>query len=68
MTKLDAKLVVQALDGVLGQLEEPAGLHEPIFEGNEWDYVKDCLDTGWVSYVGSYVTRFGEILWWTREG
>ena len=33
-------------------------LHEPEFSGNEWNYVKDCIDTGWVSSVGSYVDRF----------
>ena len=33
-------------------------LHEPEFAGNEWKYVKDCLDTGWVSSSGVYVTRF----------
>ena len=26
--------------------------------GNEWAYIKNCLDTGWVSSVGSYVDRF----------
>ncbi|HEY3902216.1 MAG TPA: LegC family aminotransferase [Chthoniobacter sp.] len=30
----------------------------PEIRGNEWTYVKDCLDTGWVSSVGSYVDRF----------
>lgn len=30
----------------------------PELRGREWEYVKDCLDTGWVSSVGSYVTRF----------
>lgn len=33
-------------------------LHEPRFAGNEWTYVKDCLDTGWVSSAGKYVERF----------
>lgn len=33
-------------------------LHEPEFRGHEWDYVKECLDTGWVSSVGKYVDRF----------
>ena len=33
-------------------------LHEPSFKGNEWAYVKDCIDTGWVSSVGAYVDRF----------
>lgn len=30
----------------------------PEIGGNEWAYVKDCLDTGWVSSVGAWVTRF----------
>ena len=37
-------------------------LSEPVLMGNEWKYVKDCLDTGWVSSVGSYVTRFEEMI------
>lgn len=30
----------------------------PQLGGHEWCYVKECLDTGWVSSVGSYVGRF----------
>src|SRR5277367_6580119 len=30
----------------------------PEIRGNEWKYVKECLDTGWVSSVGSFVERF----------
>ena len=30
--------------------------------GNEWEYVRQCLDTNWVSYVGSYVDRFETIV------
>lgn len=37
-------------------------LHEPAFAGNEWAYVRECLDTGWVSSVGKYVDRFEEML------
>jgi len=37
-------------------------LHEPYFIGNEWKYVKECLDTGWVSSVGKYVDRFEQDL------
>jgi perosamine synthetase len=37
-------------------------LHEPEFAGNEWKYVKDCIDTGWVSSVGAYVDRFEAML------
>lgn len=30
----------------------------PEIRGNEWEYIKDCLDTNWVSSVGSYVDLF----------
>lgn len=30
----------------------------PEIRGNEWKYVKECLDTGWVSSVGKFVERF----------
>lgn len=30
----------------------------PELHGNEWEYVKECLDTGWVSSVGAFVDRF----------
>ncbi len=38
------------------------GLHEPEFRGAEWSYLKDCLDTGYVSSVGRYVDRFEDQL------
>jgi len=30
----------------------------PEIRGNEWAYIKECLDTNWVSSVGAYVDRF----------
>jgi perosamine synthetase len=33
-------------------------LSVPFLNGNEWKYVKDCLDTGWISSAGSYVSQF----------
>lgn len=30
----------------------------PEIGGNEWKYVKECMDTGWVSSVGPFVDRF----------
>jgi aminotransferase in exopolysaccharide biosynthesis len=33
-------------------------LCEPSISGNEWKYVKECLDTGWVSTAGAFVERF----------
>ena len=33
-------------------------LTEPVISGNEWKYVKECLDTEWVSSAGKYVEIF----------
>ena len=30
----------------------------PELGGNEWAYIKECLDTGWVSSAGAFVERF----------
>ncbi len=37
-------------------------LCEPALLGNEWAYVRECLDTGWVSSVGTFVDRFEQAL------
>lgn len=46
---------VRAVTGLSGNVEP---LHAPEFNGREWEKIKDCLDTGWVSSVGSYVDQF----------
>jgi perosamine synthetase len=51
-----AQAVAERVRTVVGT--QRVALHEPSFQGNEWAYVKECLDTGWVSSVGSYVDRF----------
>ncbi len=58
--QVEPQQVVAAIRSAIGVSEdhEFQPLHVPHFEGAEWDYVKDCLDTGWVSSVGSYVERF----------
>lgn len=33
-------------------------LHEPCLDTNAWTYVKECLDSGWVSTAGPFVERF----------
>jgi perosamine synthetase len=30
----------------------------PNLSGREWEYVKECIDTGWISTAGSFVDRF----------
>ena len=49
--------IIAAVRSVIGS-DEFVALHEPTFAGNEWAYVKECLDTGWVSSVGKFVDRF----------
>jgi perosamine synthetase len=59
MDALNASLpdaITHALADVLGQ--GPVGLHEPRFVGREWDYLKECLDSTFVSSVGKFVDRF----------
>ena len=34
----------------------------PNISGNELKYVKDCLDTGWISSAGEYVNKFEEAI------
>jgi perosamine synthetase len=37
-------------------------LSVPNLSGNEWLYIKDCLDTNWVSATGSYVDKFEKLI------
>ena len=48
--------VVDALKSVVGAESVP--LHAPQFQGQEWDYLKQCLDSTFVSSVGPFVDRF----------
>ena len=52
--------VINAIRSVVGS--SPLALHEPSFEGNEWVYLKECLDSTFVSSVGKFVDRFEEDL------
>lgn len=37
-------------------------LSVPVIEGNAWTYVKECLDTGWISSAGKFVGDFEEAI------
>ena len=52
--------MVAAIRSVVGHV--PVALHEPAFNGNEWAYLKECLDSTYVSSVGKFVDRFEEQL------
>lgn len=55
-----AQDVLRALRSVVGPA--PVVLHEPCFGGNEWKYLKECLDSTFVSSVGKFVDRFEDDL------
>lgn len=55
-----ADQVVKAIHDVVGP--GPVALHEPTFSGNEWLYLKECLDSTFVSSVGKFVDRFEDDL------
>ena len=52
--------IVDAIKSVVG--DGPLALHEPRFRGNEWIYLKECIDSTFVSSVGKFVDRFEDDL------
>ena len=58
MKKLKLNSILETLRSCLPDDRSSIALHEPVFQGNEWDYVKQCLDTNWVSSVGKFVDKF----------
>lgn len=50
--------IVKMMQRSLSHAGTSVALHEPNFNANEWKYIKECLDTGWVSSVGKFVDKF----------
>ena len=48
--------VLAAIQSVVGF--DPVSLHEPSFDGKELEYLKECIDSTYVSSVGKYVDKF----------
>ncbi len=59
---MDRAAVLEAIRRVVPAGREVTPLHEPEFAGNEWRYLKECIDSGWVSSVGAFVDRFESML------
>lgn len=51
-----SRQLISAIRSVVGQ--GAVVLHDPSFRGNEWQYLKECLDSTYVSSVGKFVDRF----------
>lgn len=54
--------IIAAIHAAIGFPDNFIALHEPQFDGNEWVYVKECLDTRWVSSAGKFVDKFEDEL------
>lgn len=51
-------LVCSRLQLALGGPQVESVLHEPLFNGNEREYLTECIDSSYVSSVGKFVDRF----------
>jgi perosamine synthetase len=56
LAEIFAQDVVKSIVKVTDSQATP--LHEPEFDGSEWNYVKECIDTNFVSSVGKFVDKF----------
>lgn len=59
VTAPSSEQFITAIRSVVGELSR-VGLHEPDISDIEHDFVKQCLDSTFVSSVGPFVTRFEE--------
>ncbi|XZE45339.1 LegC family aminotransferase [Pirellulaceae bacterium SH467] len=57
-----AQQIVARVEQAIGRSDETILLHRPYFPPTTNRYVQECVDTGWVSSAGSYVTRFEQLL------
>jgi perosamine synthetase len=54
--------VVNRISSIVDGHERPVLLHAPSLPETCWTYVRECLDTGWISSAGAYVDRLeGEL-------
>ncbi len=66
METIGASKYTQADDRIIAEVqrlfktEGPIPLHAPTFFGREKEYLGECIDTTFVSYVGAFVARFDE--------
>ena len=61
---LDSNAFITQIVGAIREVVGPGtvALHEPRLDGNEWIYLKECLDSNYVSSVGKFVDQFEQSL------
>ena len=56
---LSSKIIDRIKNTISLKDEEPIHIHEPHFkDSNAYEYIKECLDDGWVSSSGKWVSQF----------
>ena len=58
-----AETVINCIKEVIGQKTKDIQVHEPSFsQTNALSYLEDCINTGWVSSAGKWVTKFEDLI------
>lgn len=55
-----AEEIIGAIRTVIGN--KPVALHEPRFKGNELKYIKECIESTYVSTAGRFINQFEDEL------
>lgn len=55
--------IVNRIQSVTGNHDFDISIHEPSFSGsNAYKYLSECIDSGWVSSSGKWVSKFEELI------
>ena len=65
MKNINPIFILSLIEKALGikNLQAPIGIHEPCFkDSNAWIYLKDCIDSNWVSSSGKWLDKFESLI------
>lgn len=62
MMKSGIENILSVIREGTGNYKQALSLHEPFFTNSEIEYVTECIRSGWVSSVGSFVEAFSDSL------
>lgn len=62
MDKNPSELSGRILAAIRSVVPGPASLHEPLLDGNEARYLRECVESTFVSSIGPFVDRFETML------
>lgn len=57
------KTVCESIKSLVGEKFDSIHIHEPTFaRSNAMDYLKECIESGWVSSSGIWVKKFEDLI------